>query len=164
MRPRESRSWLGNPMVRSGLAFAGARTWLGSIWASEEENGLLTSEEVLGLDLSGTELTVLSACDSARGDSVPGEGVFGLRRAFTVAGSQTLIMSCWPILDAVTSELMDELYERLLDGKGRAAALRFAQEKIKQDYPDPYYWGSFVCLGQPGPLATQIRLPVDEAF
>lgn len=164
MRPRETRSWLGNPMVRSGLAFAGARTWLGSIWASEEENGLLTSEEVLGLDLSGSELTVLSACDSARGDAVPGEGVFGLRRAFIVAGSQTLIMSCWPILDAVTSELMDEFYERLLEGKGRAAALRLAQEKIKKEYPDPYYWGSFVCLGHPGPLATQIRLPLDEAF
>ena len=164
MRPRETRSWLGNPMVRSGLAFAGARTWLGSLWADEEENGLLTSEEVLGLDLSGTELTVLSACDSARGDSVPGEGVFGLRRAFIVAGSQTLIMSCWPILDAVTSELMNEFYERLLDGKGRAEALRLAEEKIKRNYPDPYYWGSFVCLGHPGPLATRIRLPLDEAY
>jgi hypothetical protein len=77
MRPHETRSWLGNPMVRSGLAFAGAGTWLGSMWASEDGNGLLTSEEVLGLDLSGTELTVLSACDSARGDSVPGDPFCG---------------------------------------------------------------------------------------
>jgi CHAT domain-containing protein/tetratricopeptide (TPR) repeat protein len=144
-----------NPLLRSGLAFAGANTWLAGgktpAWAGD---GLLTAEEVTGLDLLGTELVVLSACETGLGEVRAGEGVFGLRRAFQLAGAQTVVMSLWKVPDEPTRELMAGFYRRLLEGLPRAEALRQAQLELKTRYPDPRTWGAFICQGNPGPLPT----------
>jgi hypothetical protein len=142
-----------NPMLRSGLALAGANTWLDARWLpSTAEDALLNGEDVSALDLTSTEMVVLSACDTGLGDVTAGEGVFGLRRAFVLAGARTLIMSLWKVPDQQTQELMTEFYHRILAGAPRAAALRAAQLAIKAVYPDPLYWGAFICQGEPGPL------------
>jgi tetratricopeptide (TPR) repeat protein/CHAT domain-containing protein len=142
-----------NPLLRSGLALAGANTFLkGGTLPDEAEDGLLTAEDVSGLDLLSTELVVLSACETGLGEVKTGEGVFGLQRAFTLAGARTLVMSLWSVPDEQTRELMEDFYQRLLRGEGKADALRNAQLALRQKYPDPYYWGAFICQGNPAPL------------
>jgi len=160
--PAETRGALGrfaglhleNPLLRSGLALAGGNTWLQSgELPPEAEDGLLTAEDVTGMDLIDTELTVLSACDTGLGDIRAGEGVFGLRRAFALAGAKTLVMSLWKVPDAETRDLMTDFYRRILeDGETRAEALRNAQLKVKAAHPHPLFWGAFICQGHPGPL------------
>jgi CHAT domain-containing protein/tetratricopeptide (TPR) repeat protein len=146
-----------NPLLRSGLVLAGVNTWHKTRQpVGDAEDGLLTALDVTGLDLLATELVVLSACDTGLGEVRTGEGVFGLQRAFILAGAKTLVMSLWKVPDDQTQELMVEFYQRLLAGKGRAEALREAQLAMKDKYPDPYYWGAFVCLGDPGPLTSVI--------
>jgi CHAT domain-containing protein/tetratricopeptide (TPR) repeat protein len=142
-----------NPMWRCGLALAGANAWLQNIDPpAAAEDGLLTAEDVLGLDLLNTELVVVSACNTGLGEIRTGEGVFGLRRAFVLAGAKTLVMSLWKVPDEQTREYMEELYTRLLAGRGRAEALRETQLAMRMKYPEPYYWGSFICQGNPAPL------------
>jgi CHAT domain len=150
---RLSGPMMENPMLRSGLALAGANTWLkaGNL-PDEAEDGLLTAEDVTGLDLLATGLVVLSACETGLGQVHVGEGVFGLRRAFVLAGAKTLVMSLWKVPDEPTRELMEAFYARLLAGQGRAEALRDAQLAMKAKYPDPFYWGAFICQGDPSPL------------
>ena len=144
-----------NPMLRSGLALAGANVWLaGGVVPVEAEDGLLTAEDVSSLRLSATELVVLSACETGLGDVRAGEGVFGLRRAFGLAGARSLVMSLWKVPDAETKELMLEFYRLLLAGAGVAAALRRAQLAMKAIHPAAYYWGAFICQGEPGPLRS----------
>ncbi len=152
-----------NPLLRSGLALAGANTWLrhGSL-PPEAEDGLLTAEDVSGLDLLATELVVLSACETGLGEVRTGEGVFGLQRAFVLAGAKTLVMSLWSVPDEPTRELMEDFYQRILNGQPRAAALREAQRTLRAKYPDPYYWGAFVCLGDPGPLRLNSTLSLHQ--
>ncbi len=150
---RFSGPLMENPMLRSGLALAGANTWLKAGNPPEEaEDGLLTAEDVTGLDLLATELVVLSACETGLGQVHVGEGVFGLRRAFVLAGAKTLVMSLWKVPDEPTRELMEHFYGRLLAGEGRAEALRQAQLALKAKYPEPFYWGAFICQGDPSPL------------
>jgi len=147
-----------NPLLRSGLALAGAQTWLdGKALPPEAEDGLLTAEDVTGLDLLDTELVVLSACETGLGEVRTGEGVFGLRRAFIVAGARTLVMSLWKVPDEQTRELMIDFYSRVLHGQGVADALRDAQRGMRQKHPDPYFWGAFICQGDPGPLSLSSR-------
>jgi hypothetical protein len=151
---RFSGPMMENPMLRSGLALAGANTWLkGGTLPEEAEDGLLTAEDVTGLDLLATDLVVLSACETGLGQVHVGEGVFGLRRAFVLAGAKTLVMSLWKVPDEPTRELMEDFYVRLLAGQGRAEALRQAQLAMKAKYPDPFYWGAFICQGDPSPLS-----------
>ncbi len=142
-----------NPLLRAGLALAGANTWLkqGAL-PPEAEDGLLTAEDVSGMDLLATELVVLSACETGLGEVRTGEGVFGLQRAFVLAGAKTLVMSLWSVPDEPTRELMEDFYQRILRGEPRADALRAAQMKLRVKYPDPYYWGALICQGDPGPL------------
>ncbi len=152
---RLSGPLMENPMLRSGLALAGANTWPKAGNPPEEaEDGLLTAEDVTGLDLLATELVVLSACETGLGQVHVGEGVFGLRRAFVLAGAKTLVMSLWKVPDEPTRELMEAFYGRLLAGQGRAEALREAQLAMKAKYPDPFYWGAFICQGDPSPLGA----------
>jgi CHAT domain-containing protein len=148
---------LESPMLRSGLALAGANTWLShDELPPEAEDGILTAEDVAGMDLSATQLVVLSACDTGLGEISNGEGVFGLRRAFVLAGAQTLIMSLWKVPDTQTQELMVDFYQRLLAGASCSEALCEAQLILKARYPEPYYWGAFICQGDPGPLKPDI--------
>ncbi len=160
---RFSGPMMENPMLRSGLALAGANTWLKASNPPEEaEDGLLTAEDVTGLDLLATELVVLSACETGLGQVHVGEGVFGLCSAFVLAGAKTLVMSLWKVPDVPTRELMEAFYGRLLAGEGRAEALRQAQLALKAKYPDPFYWGAFICQGDPGPLGSPVQ-PLPQA-
>jgi len=147
---------LENPLLRSGLALAGGNTWLkkGQL-PPEAEDGLLTAEDVTGMDLLNTELVVLSACNTGLGEIRTGEGVFGLRRAFVLAGAKTLVMSLWKVPDEETRELMEDFYRRILAGEPRAEALRNAQLTMKAKCPHPYFWGAFICQGNPGPLPSR---------
>jgi CHAT domain-containing protein len=139
--------------LRAGLALAGVNTWVREGTLPEEaEDGILTAEDVSGLNLLATELVVLSACETGLGEVKTGEGVFGLQRAFTLAGAKTLVMSLWSVDDEATRELMEDFYRRILNGEGRAAALHNAQQALRQTHPHPYYWGAFICQGNPDPL------------
>jgi tetratricopeptide (TPR) repeat protein len=143
-----------NPLHRSGLALAGANRTLrgeGGL-PPEAEDGILTAEDVTAMNLGGTELVVLSACETGLGKIIVGEGVFGLQRAFTLAGAKTLIMSLWKVPDRQTQELMVDFYRRLLAGVPRAEALRQAKLTLKEKYPHPLYWAAFICQGDPSPL------------
>jgi CHAT domain-containing protein/tetratricopeptide (TPR) repeat protein len=142
-----------NPLLRAGLALAGANTWLrGGSPPADAEDGLLTAEDVSGFHLLDTELAVLSACQTGLGDVQSGEGVFGLQRAFILAGARTVVMSLWEVPDDATCALMEDFYRRLTNGEPRAAALEAAQQDLRRTHPEPYFWGAFVCLGNPGPL------------
>jgi tetratricopeptide (TPR) repeat protein len=121
-----------DPMLRSALAFAGANAWLqGKTLPNEAGKGLVFAQDVAALDLWATELAVLSACNTAMGDIKIGEGVFGLRRAFAVAGAKTLVMSLWSVPDRATALLMERFFTNLHQGLGRADALQDAQNYIR---------------------------------
>ncbi|WP_026735940.1 CHAT domain-containing tetratricopeptide repeat protein [Fischerella sp. PCC 9605] len=123
---------LEDPMLRTGLALAGANSWLlGGTPPSGAGKGFVFAQEIAGLDLWANELTVLSACNTARGDIRIGEGVFGLRRAFAVAGTKTLVMSLWEVPGRATALLMDYFFDNLKSGLGRAEALREAQNYVR---------------------------------
>lgn len=143
-----------NPMLRSGLALAGANSWLENAPLPEDAaDALLNGEDVSALDLMATQLVVLSACESGLGDVQAGEGVFGLRRAFVLAGAATLVVSLWKVPDAQTQELMSDFYQRLLAGTPRAEALRAAQRALRARHPNVRDWGAFICIGESGVLA-----------
>jgi tetratricopeptide (TPR) repeat protein/CHAT domain-containing protein len=121
-----------NPLLRSGLVLAGVNTFLhGGKLPEDADNGLLTALDVTGMDLLGTELVVLSACQTGEGDVQVGEGVIGLQRAFTIAGARTLVMSLWGVDDVTTYVLMVRLYRQLLAGGSKADALREAQNFVR---------------------------------
>jgi CHAT domain-containing protein/tetratricopeptide (TPR) repeat protein len=148
-----SSEGLGNPLLRSGLALAGANTWCrGGELPAEAEDGILSAEDVSGLDLLDTDLVVLSACETGLGSVRTGEGIFGLRRAFLLAGAKTLIVSLWKVPDEQTKTLMINFYQRLSRGVPRRDALRQAQLALKASEPDPFVWGAFICIGDPGAL------------
>jgi len=141
-----------NPLLLSGLALAGAnrRDEAGR----DQEDGILTAEEIASLDLSGVEWAVLSACETGVGEVRAGEGVFGLRRAFQVAGARTLIMSLWSVEDEATRAWMRALYEARLERhldtaeSVRAASLAVLQERrAKGLSTHPFWWGAFVAAG-----------------
>jgi CHAT domain-containing protein/tetratricopeptide (TPR) repeat protein len=139
------------PLLLSGLALAGANR-RGEA-GPDEEDGILTSEEIATLDLSGVEWVVLSACESGLGRIQSGEGVLGLRRAFQVAGARTLITSLWKVEDESTREWMRHLYEGRLDGMSTAEAVRHASLAILQARramgrsTHPFFWGAFAAAG-----------------
>lgn len=139
-----------NPLLRSGLALAGANLRNGGAPDSSIDSGILTALESSGLDLWGTKLVVLSACDTGIGEVRTGEGVYGLRRAFVQAGAETLVMSLWPVSDYVTRQLMTGYYEKLKQGTGRAEALRQVQLEMlkRKDRSHPFYWASFITSGE----------------
>lgn len=138
-----------NALLRSGLAFAGANQR-----QSGKDDGILTAFEAAALDLWGTKLVVLSACETGNGEVKNGEGVFGLRRALVLAGAETQVSSLWRADDLVTRKLMEKFYGNLNKGMGRAEALQKAQLEILHGggSPNPYYWANFICIGEWKPL------------
>lgn len=140
---------IDNPLLRSGLALAGANAA-----GAPAGSGLLTAMEAANLDLWGTKLVTLSACDTGLGAVRNGEGVYGLRRAFVLAGTETLVMSLWPISDYVTRQLMSGYYRGLKAGLGRGAALRGAQLALlaRPGRRHPFYWASFIQAGDWRPM------------
>jgi CHAT domain-containing protein len=136
-----------DPMLRSGLLFTGANNTLKGE-SSKGENGLLSAAEASLLDLRETELVVLSACETGRGEETNSEGVYGLRKAFADAGAQNIIMSLWKVDDKVTQEFMSRFYEIwLIDKTTIRDAFNRTQLEIKSKYPEPYYWGAFILIG-----------------
>jgi CHAT domain-containing protein/Tfp pilus assembly protein PilF len=137
----------GNPedaLLLSGLALAGANQR-----SSDGEDGILTALEASGLNLWGTRMVVLSACETGVGDARNGQGVYGLRRALTLAGAESQVMSLWQVSDTATRDLMIAYYQRLLSGEARADALRnvqlaFLKERARAH---PFYWASFIQSG-----------------
>jgi CHAT domain-containing protein len=111
-------------MVRSGLAFAGANH---AASVTRGDDGILTALEVTGLDLHATDLVVLSACETALGRVTVGQGVYGLRRAFVLAGARSLVMSLWQVNDKITRDLMERFYRAYAGGQTAPEALRAAQ-------------------------------------
>jgi CHAT domain-containing protein len=133
-----------NPMLRSGLLMAGANAaWSGKTTHTNAEDGVLTAYEIAQLDLSNTKLVTLSACETALGNIENNEGVYGLQRAFKMAGAKQVLMSLWKIPDKETSVLMLLFYSSLLKSNDPGTALRHAQLVMKEKYP-PYYWAGFV--------------------
>ncbi len=121
-----------NPMMRSGVALAGANTWaVGGELPKEAGKGIVFAQDVTAIDLWANELTILSACETGIGDIKTGEGVFGLRRAFALAGSKTLVMSLWSVPDKATALLMERFINNLQRGLGRGDALQDAQNYIR---------------------------------
>jgi CHAT domain-containing protein/Tfp pilus assembly protein PilF len=138
-----------NPLLRSGLALAGA-----NLSHDQHDDGILTALEASGLNLWGTKLVTLSACDTGLGEVRNGEGVYGLRRAFVLAGADTLVMSLWPVSDYVTREIMTTYYTGLRAGLGRGDALRQAKLAMlrrkgrQRPFQHPFYWASFIQSGE----------------
>jgi CHAT domain-containing protein len=137
-----------DPMLRSGLLFTGANKTLQGERV-DGENGLLSASEASLLDLRETELVVLSACETGKGEVKNSEGVYGLRKAFSQAGAANTIMSLWKVDDKVTQEFMTRFYEIWLNEKTTIRdAFNRTQLEIKAKYPQPYYWGAFVLVGK----------------
>jgi CHAT domain-containing protein len=135
-----------DPLLRSGLILAGAN----QRQSGGREDGILTASEVAALDLWGTKLVVLSACDTGLGDVRNGQGVYGLRRALVLAGAQSQVMSLWEVADRPTRELMVDYYKGLQEGQGRSEALRNVQLRMlrSRDRRHPYYWAAFIESGE----------------
>lgn len=166
---------IANPLLRSGLVLAGVN----QRQSGPDNDGVLTALEAAGLDLFGTKLVVLSACETALGDTLNGQGVYGLRRALVLAGSETQVMSLWKVSDAGTHDLMVAYYARLQKGEGRAEALHQVQlmmlrgqlkptassgkrgttdtgdNTTTKDYHHPYYWAAFIQSGDWRSLESQ---------
>ncbi|MGD1698819.1 CHAT domain-containing protein, partial [Dapis sp. BLCC M229] len=167
-----------NPMMRSAVAFTGANTWFSGGKLPENFPTMVFAQDIAGVDLWETDLTILIACQSGLGDVQTGEGVFGLRRAFAVAGSKTLIMSLWSVPTLATMLLMEQFLDYLNAGIGRAEALKKAQKYIinvtvgelqksqlgrdilaelnlgnnleidTKPLSHPYFWGAWICQGE----------------
>ncbi len=137
-----------NPLLHSGLLFAGSELTLKGE-KLEHEDGILLAEEVLGLRLEGTELVIMSACETGLGQIQFGEGVYGLQRSFRQAGAESVMMSLWRVSDEATRLLMTTFYEELFATQvSERKALRIAQKEVREQFPEPYYWGSFVLVGR----------------
>jgi CHAT domain-containing protein len=132
-----------SPMIRSGLILAGVR----NRGSKGGDDGILTAYEATNLDLAGTDLVALSACQTGLGEVRNGEGVYGLQRSMIVAGAKNLLMSLWKVDDEATAKLMETFYAMRAE-KDNVAAFRDAQIKLREIYPEPFYWGAFIMLGK----------------
>lgn len=143
-----------DPMMQSGLAFAGSQTWELSPEEDTDSSCIILSNEIQLLQLRGTELVCLSACETGLGEASSGMGVMAMSRAFLLAGARTLVLTFWKIPDGATISLMTQFYSGMLIGRaGKAKALRDAQRLLRKDFPrEPSRWASFFVHGDPGPL------------
>lgn len=140
---------LSNSMLSSGLFFAGANNYWCDNYAQigkGKDDGILRSAEIANINLSGCSLVVLSACETGLGFSDSGEGVYGLQRAFKLAGAKKILMSLWEVDDRATTILMTNFYRYLLEGKDANTALELSKKVVRDQYPSPKEWGAFVLL------------------
>jgi len=149
---RKGSAFGDNPLLHAGLAFAGANHRDAA--GPEEDDGVLTAEEIAALDLTAVEWAVLSACDSGTGTVRAGEGVFGLRRAFQIAGVETVIMSLWSVKDEPTRQWMNSLYQARLElgmstseAVGKAYLDILEKRRRGRASTHPFYWAAFAAVG-----------------
>lgn len=177
-KPNRHQAKVENPMMRSAVVFAGANTWFSGGSLPPDFKTTAFAQDIAGVDLWETEVAVLIACKSGMGDVQTGEGVFGLRRSFAVAGSKTLIISLWSVPTLATMLLMEQFLDYLKAGFGRAEALKKAQQYLInvtvgelqksqlgrdilaelelanssemeiQPLAHPYFWGAWICQGE----------------
>lgn len=158
VRPRP----IDNPLSRAALLLAGAAQ--AALSPDSTQDGLITAREVSSMNLGGTQLVVLSACETGSGSVETGQGVYGMRRAFLIAGAETLVTSLWRVADQETSQLMERYYQNLKAGQGRAAAMQQAAQWMRHKQPHPYYWAPFIVAGRDTPLrAAGSARPAPEA-
>lgn len=134
-------------MMWAGLILAGGNNaWLGNFNMKDVEDGILTADEISRMNLENVKMVVLSACETGKGRIDPVDGVYGLQRAFKMAGAGTVVMSLWKVQDSATSLLMTKFYSYLAAGTERHQALWQAMMEVRKIYRDPYYWAGFVML------------------
>lgn len=137
-----------NPLMRTGLLLKGAGDLLDKTdYNYNMESGILTAYEAMSLNLDKTDLVVLSACETGLGDLEAGEGVYGLQRAFLVAGAKVLIMSMFKVDDEATQKLMLKFYQKWLNTNNMRGSLIDAKKELRLEYPEPFYWGAFIMIG-----------------
>jgi CHAT domain-containing protein/tetratricopeptide (TPR) repeat protein len=137
------------PLFRSGLLLADCEKSIQGFSTPEgEEDGILTAYEAMNLFLDDTDLVVLSACETGLGEIQNGEGVFGLQRAFQEAGARSILISLWKVDDAATQLLMTTFYNKYLKSGQKRESFIEAQKFLRSKYPQPYYWGAFVMMGE----------------
>jgi CHAT domain-containing protein/Flp pilus assembly protein TadD len=139
-------NWADDPLLRNGLMLSGGNyAWSGKPPLDGVEDGVVTAYEISQLDLNNTELTTLSACETGLGDIKGSEGVFGLQRAFKMAGVKKMIVSLWQVPDKQTAELMTGFYTDWMNGQSIKDAFTHAQEDMRKKY-SPFYWAAFVLV------------------
>jgi CHAT domain-containing protein len=137
-----------NPLMRTGLLLRGAGDLLDKTdFNYNMESGILTAYEAMSLNLDKTDLVVLSACETGLGDLEAGEGVYGLQRAFLVAGAKVLIMSMFKVDDEATQKLMLKFYQKWLNSNNLRQSFIDAKKELRVEYPEPIYWGAFMMIG-----------------
>jgi CHAT domain-containing protein len=154
--PPSGSPWF-DPLLLSGVALAGA-----NVPGPRADDGLLMATEIMAIDLGGTELVVLSACDTGRGVPVDGEGLYGLRRALVLAGSQSQMLSLWNVQDDTTARFMIAVHKSLVAGASRADALRDVQLQVLADQATshPFFWAPFFLQGNPSSLDGKPARPL----
>jgi CHAT domain-containing protein len=142
------------PEAQTALLLAGATSPAGTVHDGRND-GIVTADEIRSINLRGTQLVVLSACQTGRGEVRLGDGVYGLRRAFFAAGAETVVSSLWRVDDKETGELMGLFYQKLAVGQPRVdamySAMRAMRDKSRKT-SHPYYWAPFVVFGRNAPL------------
>lgn len=145
-----------SPLLRSGVALAGANRILLNQNTTAADDGYLTALEVAQLDWRGTELVVISACESGQGEIKTGEGIYGLKRAIAVSGARSSLLSLWKVDDAATAAFMKDFYKRLKEGESRAYALSSTQRFFRNHpipaWRHPSFWAAFQLSGDWGPI------------